>query len=194
MRLGLMLIDYERTNQPKTNALMALMCFHASRFDARQTNDGTMILFEEQDESLWDSELINRGLHFLWLSAQGTEISSYHLEAKIACWHCTKEDTPEKWNDILNLYDQLMQINYSPSVALNRVFAFNKVYGATATLIEAQKLEKGNDHFYYLLLGELYKDLDRNMAKVNFEKAFSLAKTDTEKLEIQKKMTALDGV
>jgi RNA polymerase sigma-70 factor (ECF subfamily) len=81
MRLGLMLTEYERTNRPETNALMALMCFHASRFDARQTTENALVLFEEQDDSLWDKELINRGIYFLNLSAAGNEISSYHLEA-----------------------------------------------------------------------------------------------------------------
>src|SRR6185437_8688259 len=57
MRLGLMLTEYERTNQPKTNALMALMCFHASRFEARQANEGSLVLYEQQNKALWDQEL-----------------------------------------------------------------------------------------------------------------------------------------
>lgn len=95
LRLGLMLTEYDRTNLPKTNALIALMCFHASRFDARQTNDNTVVLYEAQNEALWDQALINQGQHFLALSAQGEEVSSYHLEARIAYWHCIKEDTPK---------------------------------------------------------------------------------------------------
>src|SRR4029079_730554 len=91
MRLGAFLTEYERTNQPKTNALLALMSFHASRFNARQTSEGDIILYEDQDKKKWDAELIRQGMHFLELSATGNELSSYHLEARIACWHCIKE-------------------------------------------------------------------------------------------------------
>jgi RNA polymerase sigma factor (sigma-70 family) len=48
LRLGVMLTEYERTNLPKTNALVALMCFHASRFSARQTSEGVVVLYEQQ--------------------------------------------------------------------------------------------------------------------------------------------------
>jgi RNA polymerase sigma factor (sigma-70 family) len=191
LRLGVMLTEYERTNLPKTNALVALMCFHASRFSARQTSEGVVVLYEQQDEDLWDRKLIGQGIHFLHLSAQGTEMTSYHLEAKIAYWHCMKEDTREKWENILQLYNELLLINYSPSVALNRTFALYKANGREEALIEAEKLKLDNNHFYFLLLGELYKEYDRGKAKDNFQKAFDLAKTQTEKQGIQKKMDGL---
>jgi RNA polymerase sigma factor (sigma-70 family) len=191
MRLALMLTEHERTNTPKTNALIALMCFHASRFDARQTTEDSMVLYEQQDEQLWDQELINRGKHFLYISAQGNELSSYHLEARIAYWHCIKEDSKEKWGEILQLYDQLSLINPSPSVALNRIFALYKVKGPRVALVEAQELNLDDNHFYFLLLGELYKNIDVPKAKSNFQKAYSLAKTQTEKNGIQEKINGL---
>ncbi len=117
LRLGLMLIEYERTNRPN----------------------------------------------------HGDEVSSYHLEARIAYWHCIKEDTKEKWEDILQLYDQLLLVNYSPSVALNRIFALYKAKGQQAALVEAEKLKLENNHFYFLLRGELYKDIDNKKAKFNFQ-------------------------
>ena len=191
LRLGLSLTDYEKTNQPKTNALIALMCFHASRFDARKTNDDGLVLYEEQNEELWDAALVNQGMHFLNRSAQGNEISSYHLEARIAYWHCIKADTTEKWKDILHLYDQLLLINYSPAVALNRIFAFYKVHGAEAALQEAEKLKLESTNFYFLLLGELYKTVDTKKAKASLEKAYSLAKTQAEKQVIHNKIDKL---
>ena len=186
-----MLTEYDRTNQPKTNALLALMCFHASRFSARQTNEAAIVLYEQQNEDLWDTYLINQGIHFLNLSTQGNEISSYHLEAQIAHWHCMKEDTEEKWENILQLYNQLLLVNYSPSVALNRTYALYKANGQRAALIEAEKLKLENNHFYFVLLGELYKGIDNNKAKFNFQKAYTLAKTQTEKQVIQEK---IDGI
>jgi RNA polymerase sigma factor (sigma-70 family) len=191
MRLGLMLTEHERTNLPKTNALMALMFFHASRFNARQTNDNSLVLYEDQDEDLWDADLINQGMHFFNLSAQGNELSSYHLEAGIAYWHCMREDTREKWEDILQLYNHLLLVNYSPGVALNRTYAFYKVNGQQAALIEAEKLNMENNHFYFVLLGELYSNLDNEKAIINFEKAHELAKTQPEKQNIQQKIANL---
>ena len=58
--------------------------------------DNDIILYDEQDENLWDPDLIEQGTHFLNLSAQGDVLSSYHLEAGIAFWNCQKEDTKEK--------------------------------------------------------------------------------------------------
>ena len=191
LRLGIMLTGYERTNLPKTNALLALMCFHASRFNARQSDGNPIILYEEQNEELWDLELIGQGLYFLNLSARGNEISSYHLEARIACWHCVKDDTKEKWEDILQLYDQLLQINYSPGVALNRIFALYKAKGSPVALAEAEKLKLEENHFYFLLLAELYNDVDRSKAKSNLEKACALAKTLTEKQKIRERIDNL---
>ena len=65
MRLNYLLIQNAATNNPKVNALMALMCFHASRFDARANDEGEAILYHEQDEQKWNQELIQRGKYFL---------------------------------------------------------------------------------------------------------------------------------
>lgn len=191
MRLGLMLTEYDRTNLPRTNALLALMCFHASRFGARQTEEMPLVLYEQQDPALWDAALISQGMHFLDLSAEGSEVSSYHLEARIACWHCQKEDTPEKWEAILQLYNQLLMVNYSPSVALNRTFALYKANGQQEALREAEKLKLENNHFYFLLLGELYTNIDNGKAKRSYQRAYDLAKTQTEKAGIQEKINSL---
>lgn len=192
MRLGIILTENERTNLPKTNALIALMCFHASRFSARETNQNPMILYDQQDKELWDIELIKKGMHFLDLSAQGNEVSSYHLEARIAYWHCMKEDSNEKWEEILHLYDQLLMINHSPIVALNRIFALYKVKGSEAALAEAESLKLENNHFYFVLLGGLYKQIDRQKAILNLQQAYSLAKTESEKRGIQRKIDELN--
>lgn len=188
MRLAISLTQYDITNQPKTNAVIALMCFHASRFDARMTAENTLILYEQQDENLWDLELVAQGTYFLEQSLQGDEISSWHLEARIAWWHCTKEDSKEKWEDILQLYNQLLKINYSPAAALNRIFALYKAEGAKAALAEASALKFETNHFYFLLLSELYKEINAVEAKLDLQKAWALAKTSIEKNGIQKKI------
>jgi RNA polymerase sigma factor (sigma-70 family) len=193
LRLGVLLTEFAITNQPKTNALIALMCYHSSRFTARQDTSGLPILYEQQDAGLWDKELMRQGDYFLSLSAQGNEVSSYHLEAGIAQWHCQKEDTPEKWNGILQLYDLLLQTNYSPGVALNRLFALYKAKGWEIALAEAKKLNLPNNHFYFVLLGELNTNKDKQEAILHLEKAYTLAKTQTDQQTIREKIEQLSA-
>lgn len=191
MRLGLMLTEYKATNLPKTNALIALMCFHASRFEARQDSENAHILYEEQNADLWDNQLILQGLYYLNLSMEGNELTSYHIEAQIAYQHCLKDDTPQKWENILQLYNQLLIINYSPAVALNRTYALYKANGREAAIKEAEKLKLEDNHFYFVLLGELYKGYDTAKAKYNLEQALRLSKNDAEKKGIKDKLQQL---
>lgn len=191
MRLNYLLIENEQTNLPEVNALFALMCFHTSRFAARKNENGEIVLYEDQDENLWNKELIERGSYYLNQSSQGNKISKYHLEAGIAYWHTIKSDTPEKWQNILQLYNHLLQMQYSPVAALNRTYAFSKVYGKEQAIAEAEKLQLINNHYYHTLLGVLYTDIDTAKAKNNFEKAYAFAKTEADKQTIKKKIDAL---
>ena len=191
MRLTYLLIENDQTNQPVVNALLSLMCFHSSRFAARKNENGELVLYQDQDESLWNNELITKGAYFLHQASHGNKISKYHLEAGIAFWHTIKADTKEKWSAILQLYNQLLQTEYSPIAALNRTYALSKTNGKAEAIAEAEKLNLTGNHFYYTLLGELYKDLDRKKAKANFQTAYSLAKSQTDKQTIQNKIDNL---
>ncbi|MEQ1587780.1 MAG: DUF6596 domain-containing protein [Cyclobacteriaceae bacterium] len=191
MRLNYLLIENEQTNQPIVNALFSLMCFHSSRFPARKNESGQIILYKDQDDSLWNQELIARGIFFLKQASQGGKISKYHLEASIAYWHTIKADTDEKWMNILQLYNQLLMIAYSPIAALNRTFALAKVSGNQEAIRQAEKLQLTDNHYYFTLLGELYKNIDKEKAISNLEKAYSLALTQTDKQTIRMKMNEL---
>lgn len=202
MRLGVMLTEYDRTSLPQTNALLALMCFHASRFDARsarrfgggarQRTEDALLLYEQQDDTLWDKALIRQGFVYLDRAMQGNDVSTYHLEARMASWHCQKADSPEKWTAILHLYDQLLAINPSPSVALNRTYALYKAHGKQAALSEAQTLRLETNHLYFVLLGELWRETDLERAEANFRQARALAKTSADQQTIARKLDALN--
>lgn len=192
IRLCYMLADNKFTNQPQVYALLSLMCFHASRFDARMSSDGELILYEEQDTNLWNTDLIAKGGYFLHCATIGNTVSKYHIEASIAYWLTVRADTKEKWENVLQLYNHLLMIEYSPIAALNRTFALSNVNGNAEAILEAEKLNLSDNHFYYTLLGELYKDTDSGKAIYNFQKALSLAKTQTDKQTIQKKIDRLN--
>ena len=191
MRLTYLLIQNKTTHLPATNALMALMCFHSSRFEARTTENGEIILYQDQDESLWNQELIDKGTYFLSQSSTGNTLSKYHLEAGIAYWHTQKKDTAEKWEHILELYNNLIILEYSPIVALNRTYVLSKVIGKKGAIVEAEKLQLTDNHFYYSLLGNLYSGYDNQKALQHFQTAFGLAKTNSDKNIINKNMLEL---
>ncbi len=194
MRLCTMLVENKATNKPQVNALLALMCFHASRFEARQDKNGEIILYDDQDASLWNTDLISKGGYFLNCAANGDSVSKYHLEAGIAYWHTQKADTTEKWENILQLYNRLLQMEYSPIAALNRTYALAKANGKQAAIIEAEKLNLTGNHFYFALLGELHTGINPAKAKQSFKDARALAKTDADKQAMQKKIDALSAM
>ncbi|MES1222842.1 MAG: sigma-70 family RNA polymerase sigma factor [Bacteroidota bacterium] len=188
MRLTTLLIENEQTNLPQVNALFSLMCFHSSRFDARKNEKGEIVLYQDQDETLWDKELIAKGAWYLQQASQGDKISRYHLEASIAYWHTIKTDTKEKWENILQLYNRLLQLQYSPIAALNRTYALSKTNGKQVAIKEAEKLNLSDNQFYYTLLGELYTDIDNAKAIEHLKMAMSLARSAAEKKIIENKI------
>ncbi|TGM03782.1 sigma-70 family RNA polymerase sigma factor [Leptospira barantonii] len=193
-RLCRLLSENETTNLPQVNALLSLICFHSSRFSARQNERGESILYQDQDPNLWDRDLIVQGGYFLSLSAKGNRISKYHLEAEIAYWHTQKEDSPSKWENIVQAYDRLLKIEYSSFAALNRIYALSKVNGKEKAILEAEKFALNENRFYHALLGELYSNFDDVKAKASFEKALSLAKTQSDRSALQKRIDRLGNI
>lgn len=191
MRLCSMLVENDMTDTPSANALLSLMCFHASRFEARLNRNGEIILYEDQDTSLWNSDLIAKGGYFLNRSATGNQLSKYHLQAGIAYWNTQHADTKEKWENILQLYNLLLQIEYTPIAALNRTYALSKANSKQEAITEAEKLQITDNHFYFALLGELYTETDNKKAREYFLKALELSKTAADKQVIENRIATL---
>jgi RNA polymerase sigma-70 factor (ECF subfamily) len=176
-RLCHLLCSRERFSSPASHALMALMLFHAARLDSRLGLDGSLLLMEEQDREKWDQELIRHALHYLNLSAAGTVVSSFHLEAGIAFHHCTARSYREtNWRAILELYDSLISLHRSPIYLLNRAIVVAEIEGPQAALHALEEVRRdGSLRHYHLLdatLGELFRragDLER--ARSHFEAA-----------------------
>lgn len=191
MRLVHLLSENTLTARPSIDALLALMCFHASRFEARSGQNGEIILYDEQDETRWDRELIAHGSYLLERASTGTVLSKYHLEANIAYWHTHKQDSAEKWENILQLYNRLLQLEYSPMAALNRTYALSKANGREEAIREAEKLGLENNHFYFSLLGNLYTGIDNTKARQHFLRALELAHSEAERRLIERNIERL---
>lgn len=194
MRLNYLLVENPRTNTAEANALMALMCFHASRFAARISASGEMVLYNDQDINLWNRELIAKGAWYLKTASTGNKFSKYHLEASIAWWHTVRADTAEKWESILELFDQLVALDNSPVIALNRLYALAKVRGKEAAITEAEKLAWTTNRYYHALLGELYTGIDDPKAEEHYCDALELAVTRADRNALEKQLKALRGI
>ncbi|MFN8165593.1 MAG: DUF6596 domain-containing protein [Bacteroidia bacterium] len=181
IRLTELILQNPKTAQPKVHALYALFCFQSSRFKSRKTGDQSTALYEDQDRSLWDSEKISLGALHLNKASTGNVLSKYHLEAGIAFHLTIKEDTKEKWEKILLLYNYLLQLEYSPIAALGRAYTYSKIHETEAAILEAEKLNLKENYFYYSLLGNLYKEVNPLKARLALEQALHLAKTESQR-------------
>ena len=168
-RLCHLLCSHPRCSTPATHALMALMLFHAARLDARLDHDGRVLLMEEQDRRQWDRRLIRRAREFLDQSAEGIVVSSFHLEAAVAMYHCSADNYAETdWPAILRLYDALRAMHPSPVYELNRAIVVAQIEGPEAGIRALETADRDaalrRYHLFDATLGELYRrtgDLDR---------------------------------
>jgi RNA polymerase sigma factor (sigma-70 family) len=157
IRLGTLLAEHPVGNQPRAHALLALMLLNAARLSARTDAGGNLLRLKDQDRSAWNREMLARGLFHLARSAAGDELTPYHLQAGIAACHAIARDyASTDWPRILALYDQLMAIDDSPVVALNRAVALAEVHGPDAAIAAVEAIpNRASLDAYYLLYAVL---------------------------------------
>lgn len=184
IRLCYFLVNNGKTANHPAYSLMALMCFHSSRLEARTTPEGSVVLYEDQDENLWNTELIEKGFFYLQKASQWEISSKYYLEASIAYWHTVKGNPTGKWTAILKLYDALIHIDNSPSASLNRIYALYKVKGSEAALVEARDLKIQPSPYYHVLMARLLESQPEE-SRQHLLKAQALSKSIHEKAFLQ---------
>jgi len=194
IRLGLLLFDHPACRNVDTAALLALMLFHAARFDARLDPDGGMLLLEEQDRSKWDQELIARGVYYLSESASGQEISRYQLEAAIASQHSLAPSFRETdWDLILALYNRLIRMCPSPVHELNRAIVVAQISGPDAGIDAIRSIDGlptlQDYHLLHATLGELHHRAGRQSEARNcFNTALQYTSSPSEQRLLQRKL------
>ena len=173
---------------------MALICFTASRNEARQDADGNILLLKQQDRTKWNAALISVGIFHLEASAAGEQVSKYQLEAGIAYEHARAANYAlTNWKNILQCYDLMCRFYPSPIVELNRAIVISELHGpsegikAIEAIAHISSLKK-----YYLLpatLGELHLQLKQfEKADQYFAEAMLLTQSVAEKKLLQQKM------
>jgi RNA polymerase sigma-70 factor (ECF subfamily) len=167
--------------------LLALLLVTDARKLTRTDADGTLLLLEDQDRSLWDRDEIEEG-HLLVLDAlRGGAPGRFAVQAAIAALHAkapTYADTD--WPQILVLYDVLLRVWPSPVVALNRAIALTMVDGPAAGLAEIEALEVDGRLTGYRYLPAAKADLLRRLgrrseAAAAYRAAIDLAENEAER-------------
>jgi RNA polymerase sigma factor (sigma-70 family) len=199
IRLTSLLAEHAAGNRPRTHALLALMLLNSARIPSRVDVDGNLLRLQDQDRGLWDRSMIARGMLHLALSAEGTEISEYHVQAGISACHCEAPNYEStNWPCILSLYDQLMKFDNSPVVALNRAVAVANVHGPKAGLDAVAAIENRDklDSYYllYAVLGEFESQMNDPLAAAGyFRKSLKLAEMKSEQAFLTKRLQACEA-
>jgi RNA polymerase sigma-70 factor (ECF subfamily) len=194
VRLTTLLAEHPAGNRANTHALLALMLLNAARFPTRVDGDGNLLRLKEQDRAKWDQGMIARGMFHFMQSAAGDQLTSYHLQAGIAATHCRAADYDSTdWPHILELYDQLVRLEDSPVIALNRAVVVANIHGPKAGLAAIAAIRhRGKLEQYYLLnavLGELESQGNNpKAAAAHFREALATAGMNAEREFLQRRL------
>jgi RNA polymerase sigma factor (sigma-70 family) len=198
MRLCFLLTQHKTGKQPTSYALLALMCFQASRFESRIDENNSIILLQHQDRSTWNKALIQKGYEFLTISSQGPALTVYHLESAIAAEHALTASFAEtNWQRMLLLYDMLLEQKRTAPVILNRAVVLAQLDQTNTAIQEIWNINNidhliNTQYMFSAVLGELYMQLgdDHNAGKF-LQQALSLTTSMAEKKLIAAKLEAL---
>lgn len=194
IRLGRLLT--ELLPEPEAEGLLALMLLQESRRAARQSEDGELILLDEQDRRLWNRAQIDEGLPLVERALSSRRFGPYTLQAAIAAVHASAATASETdWRQIVGLYDVLLRADPSPVVALNRAVAVAMCDGAATglALIDAMR-DRGELTDYHLAhsaRAELCRRLGRmDEARASYARALALARQEPERRFLEARLRA----
>ena len=196
MRLTALLLEHPLGATSASYALSALMCLNQARLPARLDASGRLKSLFDQDRSKWDHDLVGEGLQLLELSAKGSELTEYHVEAAIAAIHATAPSMQDTdWGKVVSLYDSLLSIRPSPIVALNRAIAIGQRDGAERGLQELRAIVSAerlvNYPFYHAAFGESELQSGRTaVAREHFSRALGLSRNAMERRFFELRLNA----
>ena len=169
--------------------LEALMLLQASRTQARTSAGGELVLLERQDRSLWDRDLIERGVALLDRALSLRQPGPYQLQAAIASLHADEETD---WLQIALLYSRLLDFTPSPVVELNRAVAVAMAEGPDAGLELLDGLPLERYQHYHSARADLLRRSGRTAeARVEYERARELATNDAERAFLEHRLSGL---
>lgn len=203
IRLGRLLVDL--LPESEVMGLLALMLLHESRRPARASPEGDLILLEDQDRSLWNRDHIAEGLALVQQAIKArrlgstafAEVGPYTLQAAITAVHAEAPTAAATdWDQIVRLYDVLLEALPSPVIELNRAAAIAMRDGPFAglALIDAifARGDLGDYHLAHSAKAELCRRLGRTTeARTSYERALSLAQQEPERRFLERRLRDL---
>jgi RNA polymerase sigma-70 factor (ECF subfamily) len=192
LRLGRLLAEL-MPNEPEVLGLLALMLLIDSRRHARSTNSGDLVLLEDQDRALWDRALIAEGQSIVRDCLRRNQPGPYQIQAAINAVH---SDAPTAaatdWQQILQLYDQLLAFTPTQVVELNRAVALAEVRGASDALAVVETLDLRDYYLFHAVRAELLSRVSRNEdARSAFDAALALTANPAERTFMERARNAL---
>jgi RNA polymerase sigma-70 factor, ECF subfamily len=189
IRLADALVDL-MPDEPEVHGLLALMLVNDARRDARFA-DGTVVLLDEQDRSLWDFDQIAEGRAALDRALALGGRGPYVLQAAIALLHV---DEPQDWPQLAALYGELARRTGSPVVELNQAVAIAEAGDVEAALALVERLELDHYHYLHAARAELLRRLGRvEDACAEYDRALELVHSDAERRFLERKLAELQA-
>jgi RNA polymerase sigma-70 factor (ECF subfamily) len=194
IRLGRLLAEL-MPDEPEVMGLLALMLLVSSRRAARATPDGDLVVLADQDRSRWDGDRIAEGQAIVRRCLRRNRPGPYQVQAAINAVH---SDAPAAaatdWWQILELYDQLMEVAGSPVVALNRAVAVAEVEGPEAALALVDGLDLDGYHLFHAIRADLLRGLGRDAeAALAYEAAIARTENAAERAFLERRRRSLPG-
>jgi RNA polymerase sigma-70 factor (ECF subfamily) len=195
IRLARLLV--ELLPEPEAIGLLALMLLHESRRAARSSSDGELILLDDQDRSLWNRAQIDEGSALVTRALASRRFGRFSLQAAIAAVHAdARRAADTDWNEIVGLYNLLLEIDASPVIQLNRAAAIAMRDGPEAGLTLIDALLAAGDLVDYHLAHSARADLCRRLgraadARVSYQRALGLTRLEPERRFLEKRLREL---
>ena len=180
------------TDAPETDGMLALMLLHHARRPARTRGDGSLVPLAEQDRSLWDAGLVEEGVRILQAALARGRRGEFQLQAAIAALHAdapTAEETD--WVQVVQWYDELLELTGSPVVRLNRAVAVGEADGARAGLAALAEVDPGLPRHRAAAAYLHEKDGDLATAARCYAEAAALATNVAERTHLTKQAARL---
>jgi RNA polymerase sigma-70 factor (ECF subfamily) len=177
--------------------LLALMLLTEARRAARISPDGGLVTLDEQDRGTWDAALVDEGDRLVRERlATGIAPGRYQLLAAINAVHASARDVRDTdWSQVLALYDQLLRLDPSPIVELNRAVAVAELDGPEVALAAVDRLggTLAGYHAYHATRADLLRRLGRpRQSRAAYDTAIELAGNTAETAYLTRRRDQLD--
>ena len=179
--------------------LLALMLLTEARRTARVSASGELVALDEQDRAAWDAALVAEGHQLvrerLAAAAAGMAPGRYQILAAINAVHTSARDVRDTdWSQVVGLYDQLVRLDPSPIIALNRAVAVAELDGPAVALAAVDRLadKLAGYHAYHATRADMLRRLGCSQeSRAAYDKAIELAGNTAEKAYLTRRRDQL---